>query len=209
MRQSVRMFVRPKEFVNQLQWSTHHWMILFTFLIVTAVEAHVGRQHALYELYSSVITQTTGIPFEIAMWLVVAAKLGVLLVGSYLIGQMVWTVGSFFGSKNSKRVLFRRLAVVFTMIMAGYTASHLESSFEWMGTASFFLYFWGVLLGYFAIREQFSLSHTETTVMALFTGLLVVSTWHFSHIYMEQFARQHMTEMAAKTKVSPIARPKF
>ncbi len=209
MKQSMRMFVRPKEFVNQLQWSTHHWMILFTFLIVTAVEAHVGRQHALYELYSSVISQNTGLPFDIAMWIVVALKLVILLVASYLIGQMVWTVGSFFGSKNSKRVLFRRLAVVFTMIMAGYTANHLESTFEWMGTASFFLYFWGVLLGYFAIREQFSLSHVETTVVGLFTALLVLSTWHFSHIYMEQFARQHMTEMASKNKSTSIIRPKF
>jgi len=201
------MFVRPKEFVNQLQWSTHHWMILFTFLVVTAVEAHVGRQHALYELYSSVITEYAGIPFEVSLWLVVAMKIGVLLVGSYLIAQLVWTVGSFFGSKNSKRVLFRRLAVVFTMVMAGYTANHLESAFSWMGTASFFLYFWGVLLGYFAIREQFSLSHVETTVVGLFTALLVLSTWHFSHLYMEQFARHHMSEMAQKNKSSTISHP--
>ncbi len=204
MKQGIRFFVRPKEFVNQLQWSTHHWMILFTFLVVTAVEAHVGRQHSLYEIYSRVISQTTGFNYDLILWVVVAAKLLFMLVGSYLVAQLIWTVGSFFGSKNSKRVLFRRLAVVFTMILAGYTANHLQDAFLWMGTASFFLYFWGILLGYFAIREQFSLTHVETAVVGLFAVLLVVSTWHFAHSYMEDFAKQHMTELSQKSRVHSV-----
>ena len=198
MKQGARIFLKPQEFFNQLQWSTHHWLILLLFLVVTGVEAHLGAQHTLYRWFAENLTSRTGLSFDITLWLVVSAKLFLILMGSYLTANFVWFFGNLLGQKNSKRVLFRRLAVVFTVILAAYTANHLESFYPWMGTLSFFLYVWGVLLGYFAIREQFDLTHIETTVVGAFAALLVLSTWHLTNQLISRTAHQYQAELAAK-----------
>ena len=204
VKQGMRILLRPGQFVNQLQWSTHHWLILLSFLVITAIEAHVGRQHALYEAYSTLLAQNFGFNYDVAMWLVVTAKLFLILFGSWIVAHVVWFIGNLLGQKNSKRVLFRRLAVVFTLILAGYTASHLENVFPWMNTASFFLFFWGGLLGYFAIREQFQLTHFETAFVGAFAVLLVLTTWNFSNTIMEKAAHKHMSELTVRPAAPSI-----
>ena len=159
MKQGARLFLKPQEFFNQLQWSTHHWLILLTFLVVSGVEAHLGTQSALYRWLAQSLTTQTGISLELTLWLVVSAKLAVILTASYFSAYFIWIIGSIIGEKNSQRVLFRRLAVVFTVTLAAYTSQYLRPLYPWMETLSFFLYTWGLLLGYFAIREQFALSH--------------------------------------------------
>jgi hypothetical protein len=56
--------------------------------------------------------------------------------------------------------------------------------------ASLCLYVWGLVLGYFALREQFELNHLETVVLGLFALLLVTSSWHFSNHVLERVARE-------------------
>ena len=204
MKQGMRILVSPGAFFNQLQWSRHHWFNLLAFLFVSAVEAHVGRQHALYQVYATFLSQNIGLNFDIALWLVVASKLFFMLAGSLIAATSIWFVGNMVGEKNSRRVLFRRLSVVFTVLLTAYTAHHLENLYEWMGTLSIFLYFWSALLGYFAIREQFLLTHIETAFVGGFAVLLVLSSWHLSNRFFETTAKKTLQEIVFKTtKVTP------
>jgi hypothetical protein len=213
VRQGMRIFVKPGAFFNQLQWSRHHWLILFSFLLIAAIETHVGSQHALLDAYSQFLSTRFGIPFDIALWLAVCAKLVFMLTGALVVGHIIWFVGSFFGERNSKRVLFRRLAVVFTVTLAAFTASHLSSSFLWMATASQFLYLWSALLGFIAIREQFDLGFAETLVVGTLAALLVMGSWIFSNEQLEKMARNHMngaTSVAKSTaKTMKVKPPRF
>lgn len=196
MRQGARLVLKPQQFFNQLQWSTHHWFILLTFLIVIGVESHIGQQRALYHWLAQSLSQQTGISFDITLWFVVSAKLLIIFLASYLSATLIWLVGSLIGERNSHRVLFRRLAVVFTVVVSAYTSHHLTYLYPWMETLSFFLYTWGLLLGYFAIREQFALSHFETSVVGVFAIILVISSWVGTNRLMVAAAQKYNQEIA-------------
>jgi len=202
VRQGVRFFVKPNAFVNQLQWSSHHTWLLLAFLIVAGVEAHVGRNHALIAQFGDSIAFRLGVGREIGMWLMISTKLAFTLFAAYLISLLVWFVGSFLGSSSSQRVLFRRLSVVFTLVFAGYTATHLTHVFHWMETASLFLFFWAALLGFFSLKEQFKLGLLETAFIGSFTALLVFSSWHYSNRFIEQNAQTISHEIAYRPFLS-------
>ena len=205
MKQGARLFLKPQEFFNQLQWSTHHWLILLTFLVVSGVEAHLGTQSALYRWLAQSLTTQTGISLELTLWLVVSAKLAVILTASYLSAYFIWIIGSIIGEKNSQRVLFRRLAVVFTVTLAAYTSQYLRPLYPWMETLSFFLYTWGLLLGYFAIREQFALSHFETSVVGVFAIVLITFSWIGTNRLMLEAANKSGQEIAKISKARPTS----
>jgi hypothetical protein len=209
MRQGMRMVVRPGTFFNQLQWSQHHWWILFAFLLIAAIETHVGRHHMLLATYSTVLAQSFGVPYDFALWLALSAKLFLMLFGAFFAGHVIWFVGNFFGEKNSKRVLFRRLAVVFTVVLAAYTASHLTVHYAWMATASQFLYLWGGLLGFIAIREQFFLNIPETAVVGTLAAMIVMGLWMFSNRTLENVAHDHMKSLAKVPAKTQMVRPRF
>jgi hypothetical protein len=117
-------------------------------------------------------------------------------MASYLSAFFIWIIGSLIGERNSQRVLFRRLAIVFTVLLSAYTAQHLKPLYPWMETVSFFLYTWGLLLGYFAIREQFNLSHFETSVVGVFAIILVIASWMGTNRLMIEAANRYQSELA-------------
>lgn len=196
MKQGARLILKPQQFFNQLQWSTHHWLILLSFFVVTAVESHLGSQSSLYRWLANSLSQNTGLGSEITMWLIISFKLAVIGVASYLTAFFIWLIGSLIGERSSQRVLFRRLAVVFTVVLSAYTAKHLVGFYPWMETVSFFLYTWGLLLGYFAIREQFALTHFETSVVGVFAIVLVVCSWFATNRLMVEAANKYSVEIA-------------
>lgn len=196
MKQGARLFLKPQQFFNQLQWSPHHWFILLTFLVVSGIEAHLGQQSSLYRWFAGSLSAQTGINSEITLWLVVSTKLALIVASSYITSFLIWMVGSLIGERNSQRVLFRRLAVVFTVVLSAYTAQYLKSFYPWMETVSFFLYTWGLLLGYFAIREQFNLTHFETSIVGVFAIVLVFCSWIGTHRLMVEAANQYQVELA-------------
>jgi len=154
-------------------------------------------------VYATFLSQNVGLSFDVSLWLVVTCKLFFMLIASFLAATSIWFVGNMVGEKNSQRVLFRRLSIVFTVALTAYTAHHLENAYEWMGTASFFLYFWSALLGYFAIREQFLLTHLETAFVGGFAILLVLSSWHLSNHFFESTAKKTLQEIAYKPTKAP------
>ncbi|MBI4404166.1 MAG: hypothetical protein HY537_08395 [Deltaproteobacteria bacterium] len=198
MKQGLRLFLRPGTFFGQLQWSPHHWFILLAFLVIATVETHLGKYTDAYQNYTLVLQTRLGISFDTALWVIIFTKLFVMLGGTYLIANFVWFVGNQIGMRKSKRVLFRRLAIVFAVLLAGYTSQQLLDYSPHFLLAAVLLYSWGLFLGYFAIREQFELNMVETTIVALFSILLVTSAWHYSH---------HAVEAMAQAEASAIARP--
>ena len=198
MKQGVRLLVKPGTFCNQLQRSTHHWIILIAFMIVASLETHLGQQHYFYQIFADVLSARFGITWNQAIWAVTSLKLAFMLAGSFILASFIWVVGNLFGRRTSKRVLFRRLAVVFTVLLAAYTAQHAGLNNEPYALLSMGLYAWGLILGYFAIREQFALNHLETVVLGLFALLVVVSSFHFSNHVMETAARTQILEVAKR-----------
>lgn len=196
VRQGVRFFVKPNTFVNQLQWSSHHTWLMLAFLIVAGVEAHIGRNHLVIESFAEALSFRLGIGRELAMWLMVSAKLICTIIGAFLITVLVWFVGSIMGRSSSQRVLFRRLSIVFTLVLTAHTARHLTHLYPWMDTASLFVFFWAGLLGFFSLREQFRIGFVETAFLSGVTALLVVSSWHYSNRYLEANAG-HITQQIA------------
>ena len=197
MKQGARFLFRPGTFFNQLQWSSHHWLILLAFTIIASVETHVGKSHVYYQVFADILVGKWGIPWNTALWLVTSLKIVVLLAGVFLLSSVVWVIGNLFGRHTSKRVLFRRLAVVFTVLLSAYTLSNLGSLSETLPLVASFLYVWSAALGFFAVREQFALTSPEALVLSVFAWLMVVSSWHFSRHAMEDIARVHLNETAA------------
>ncbi len=181
VKQIFRLITQPGLFFNQLQWSSHHWFMLIAFLGLALIETHVGRGQNEYFQLGLWIHKSWGLTFNHALWVVLALRLAFIAAGAYLVTTAVWVVGNIFGRKTSRRVLARRLAVVFSVALAAYTTQYFVDSHALFGFASLILYFWSVVLGYFAIRENFSLSHLESVVVGLFALLLVTTTWHYAH----------------------------
>lgn len=201
MRQGIRLLVKPGTFFNQLQWSTHHWFILISFLMIASIETHVGKQHYFYQVFADVVSARFGISWAQAIWVVTSLKLAFMLAGSFLLASFIWMVGNIFGRRTSKRVLFRRLSVVFTVLLAGYTLEHLGTTHPDLNLVALALYGWGAALGYFALREQFALNHLETAVLGAFAMLTVVSSWHFANHAMETAARAQMGSLAKRPAI--------
>lgn len=192
VKQGVRIFVRPRTFFNQLQWSTHHMLILVAFFAIAAVETNVGNFHHFYEGFAAALKSRFGINYNVALWIITFAKLGLMILGTYAVSSLVWLFGNLLGRKNSRRVLTRRLAVVFTVLLAAHAVQYFAPGNQVFGIACLALYGWGVVLGYFALRTHFEFNHLETMVVALFAILVVTGSWHFSHRVIEVALRNQV-----------------
>jgi hypothetical protein len=209
VKQGIRFIVRPKTFFNQLQWSTHHWVILFSFLALAAVETQVGRQHQLYQSVALFMQYRFGMGLDIALWVVMAGRLAAMVFGAFVMTTLIHLVGSLIGNSGSRRVLSRRLAVVFTVFLAGFTLQHLSMKMPNLFYASMAFYAWGMVLGYIAIREQFHVNPLETAIIAIFAALLVTTTWQFSNHMFEVAVRQQLQSLAKKTSDRPVLGDQF
>ncbi|MBI3296018.1 MAG: hypothetical protein HYZ71_14930 [Deltaproteobacteria bacterium] len=180
MKQGIRLFVKPGTFFNQLQWSSHHWLILIGFFIASAVETQLGSANSLFMWYANFLTIPFGVGLGAALWIITFARLAFLLSAAWVATVAIWLFGTLLGHRSSRRVLFRRLAVVFTILLSGYTAQHLSNQYEFASLLALGLYVWGSSLGYFAIAEQFRLNKLQTLAVALFAMIVVSQGWKLS-----------------------------
>jgi hypothetical protein len=197
MKQGVRLLLKPKSFFNQLQWSSNHWAILLLFLVLATIETQVGRTHVLYNTLALYLNQRAGINYNLALWMILAAKLALFLAGAFLLTTVIYLVGSLVGSANSHRVLSRRLAIVFTVLLSGFTVQHLVPSYPELYYVSMGLYGWGLMLGFIAIKEQFHLGYFSAAIIAAFAFLMVTTSWNYSN---------QVFEASVKTKLQELAR---
>lgn len=201
VKQAERFLLRPGVFFNQLQWSSSHWMIMLTFLAIAAIETHVGPYSELYMNASEFIQAKWQVGQTLAVAMVTATKLSVMLAASWVLAMFIWMVGTLIGKRRSRKVLFRRLSVVFTVLLVGLTASHLVSMHESLHYVSMAMYAWGAILAFFAIREQFILNALETLVIASLSILLSVTSLHLS----KQFSAPANDYLVKQTQIAQKA----
>ncbi len=204
MKQGFRLLVKPGAFFNQLQWSSHHWLILIGFFIASAVETQLGSAGSLYQWYANFLTYRFGLSLGAALWVVTFARLSFLLAAAWLVTGAIWTFGTLVGEHTSRRVLFRRLAVVFTILLAAYTAQHLSIQYEFAALTSLVLYAWGIALGYFAISEQFRVGRMATLAIFLFGGIIVMQGWKFSASVLRVQAVETQSAITAITQADSV-----
>lgn len=199
--------MQPWTFFNQLQWSRNHWLILLSFLVLATVETQVNHHHHVYASMAHLLEARFGIGLSLALWLIMAARLASMLLGTYLIVLAIYFVGGLFGrGSNSQRVFFRRLAVVFTVVLAAFTVQALGAGTPWMPIVTIILYAWGAILGFFAIREQFSLNAVEAIFMSLFAFFLVGTTWQVSQKLFESAVEKQVQSLTVRSD-APRAAP--
>ncbi len=189
--------------MNQLQWSTHHWLILASFLTLATVETLLGSSRGFYWEVVQMLQSNLGFSENVAYGALIAVKLALMIGGAYVLSLLVWFAGSLFGKRTSQRVLFRRLAIVFTFLLTGYLLQAAFTTSEWLFLAGYGFYFWGLVLGYFSIREHFGLNTVESMAVSLFALLLVSSSWHYSTHLFDGFVKTAWVEMAK----SPTDKP--
>ena len=208
MNQGLRLITKPRTFFNQLQWSPNHWLILLAFLTLASIETQTGSHVGLYQKYATLITAHFNVTLNTAVWIIAVAKLVVMIWGAFSLASILFLVGNLFGRQTSRRVFFRRSAVVFTVLLAAYTASHNVEALPVLAVVSVALYAWSMVLGYFALREQFELTHVETVVLGSFALLLVVTSFHFTDHVLEAAANVAMAETSAPAvATAPATRP--
>jgi hypothetical protein len=198
--------------MNQLQWSTHHWHILTAFLILATIETFSGTHQAFYQGYALLIQKQFSLSFDNALGIVVGTKLVLMLSGALAFSYLIWFVGGIMGKRTSKRVLLRRMTAALTFFLAGYVCSNFAVQtpvFEWV---SYGLYAWGLILGYFSVREHFGLNTFETAVIGAFGLFVIISTWHFSSVFFTDFLNTQVAQFNQKPQITevakaPVARP--
>src|SRR4051812_34821591 len=116
LKQFIRFFFSPATFVNQLQWSSNHALILLTFLGLAIVESQVGAGRVLNAQLSWLLASRSGLGLERdqALFLVQSIRIAFLFFGALSLTETIWWIGSRLGHATSKRVLQRRMAVVLT-----------------------------------------------------------------------------------------------
>lgn len=198
MKQTFRIFAKPGTFMNQLQWSSHHWLILASFLTLATAETLLGSSRAFYWEVVQALQVDLGFSSNVAYGTLIAGKLLLMIGGAYALSLLVWFAGSLFGRRTSQRVLFRRLAIVFTFFLTGYLLQTAFTQYAGVFMLGYLFYAWGVVLGYFSVREHFGLNAVETAAVGLFALLLVTSTWHYSTHFLDGFVKTQWAEMAKR-----------
>lgn len=143
MKQGIRLFTKPATFMNQLQWSTHHWLILTSFLTLATLETLLGGSRAFYSEVALMLQNALGLPENLSYGVLIGGKLALMVGGAYLLSLVVWFAGSLFGKQTSQRVLFRRLAIVFTFLLSGYLLQNSFTQYASLFVAGYFFYLWG------------------------------------------------------------------
>lgn len=203
MKQGIRLLLKPGTFFNQLQWSAHHWLILVGFLVAASVETQLGSDSRLFQWYADFLTIRYGLNLSLALWVVTAARLAFLLAGAWVVTVLIWIVGSLLGQHSSRRVLLRRLAVVFTILLAAFTSHHLSAEYEYASPLSLALYAWGISLGYFAISEQFRLSRLQGVVVVLFAAMFITQLWRYSTVVLRVTAIEQANTLSKSNGAAP------
>lgn len=181
MKQPVRLIARPATFMNQLQWSRRHWFIISLFLGLGVIETFVGRNIKSYEFIANRIQLIFGFREDISFIFLLVIKLFLMLFILFFISYFIWLVGGFFNHRASLRVLIRRFATAFSILLLGYIIPFLLPG-TFILLLKYGFYFWGITLSFFLVKEQFNLTFIESFVVGCLSVLIAISIWHFSNI---------------------------
>jgi len=200
LKQVIRFFIRPATFINQLQWSRHHGMILLAFLGIALLESQIGVGRALNLQLSWLLAEGSGLDRDQALFLVMLGRMAFLLAAVFCASEAIWWLVARFGFQTSKRVLYRRLAVVSTMVLASYAMfASIEPGAQLMGALFFG---WGLILSYLTFREQYQFSQVTSLVLGILAVGAVEFTWQYSDQFVQNTASSQIAQhqQVAKAK---------
>ena len=205
MRQWMRLFIRPWTFFNQLQWSQHHYRILFFFFVLSWIQGMVYG----YERWSLLATRYAasflGIKAEFAFVGVLFFRSAVMVLGLWGISWVAFFLGSFIGERGSFRVLFRRLAIVFSI----YLVALIVEKSSWVGSSELRYWLgmgfrlWSLVLGFFALYEHF---HLEWASALLVMITLLVTLGAFKKVSVDLTTRYLVAKVYSHSYGKGISR---
>ena len=189
MKQAIRLMTHPKIFFNQLQWSKNHLAILFSFLVITIIQTEVGKDLQLYSALIQPLMGQLNLSEEIATWLVTLLRIFLMIASFIGVVESLWLIGTLFTKQdpkhlsiqqNSKRVFYRRTAIVATIFLAGHTAHTLLYVHQGFGLIGILFYVWSMRLGYYAMQEQFHLKMKQLFLLALISLVIFLNSAYLS-----------------------------
>lgn len=189
MKQGIRFFLKPSSFVTQLQWSSHHPWILAVFFLSALVETQLGPQGPVYAKLAVIFARDAALPLGLSIWILTFIKLAFLGVGAWFLTETIFFLGSLFGQPTSRRVLFRRLAIVFSLILLGQSALGLSESLPYAALLAGGFWIWALLLGFYTLREGFRLNGYEASAVGIFVLFLALGVWNFMSLSLQRVAR--------------------
>ena len=183
----MRILTKPATFMNQLQWSRNHLWILLGFSAIAILESLMGSQTEAFQHYALALEADLGLSRSWSVAAVITGRVLAMLGGMFVLSSVIWMLGNAFGRHTSKRVLFRRMSIVFTVMLGGYLCSHLSVEHQILSTVAFVAYVWAGVLAYFSIKEQFELNVMEAAIVGAVALFLVTTTWHYSHHFADDY----------------------
>ncbi len=198
MKQTLRFLLNPRVFFNQLQWSRAHWFIFGGFALMAFIETQTGTPHAFYSVGAQWLAKFWGWNFLESIWVLTVIKLVGMTTGVYFLSHIVWHVGGLFGQQGSRRVLFRRLTVVLTVMLLGFSIRNMGAPHSNWTLLSSGLLVWACFLGFYAIQEQFNLGAFETVVVAAAVALALAFTVRVSEDVIVEVAQANGLKVPAK-----------
>jgi hypothetical protein len=196
LKQIIRLITNPAAFINQLQWSRNHAWILLTFLGLAIVESQIGTTKALNAQLSWLLANHTHMARDQAMFLVMVGRIAALFLGALLLTEVFWKIGARLGRASSKRVLQRRLSIVYTFLLGSYILATILNSDQqiWAGL----VFGWGLLLAYVTFREHFNLDRFAAIVLGLVAVAAIVVSWQQADRFVQKTTSQAMAKHLAK-----------
>ncbi len=195
MKQPIRLLIKPTTFMNQLQWSRWHWLIISIFLGLGVIETFVGGNIKFYEIISLKISSFLGLSIDASFIFLLMIKLFIMLFVLFLISYIIWLIGGLFSNKASLRVLIRRFATAFSILLIGYI---LQFFFPGKATVvlKYIFYFWGLILCFMLVKEQFNLAIIESLIVGCLAIIIAISTWYFSNAGIRKILNSHLHNQA-------------
>ncbi len=198
LKQFIRFFFSPTTFINQLQWSRNHAAILLTFLLVAVLESQVGVGKSLNLQLAWLLNDWTGLEQGQALFAVTFARVAFLFVGMLSLSETLWWIGEKLGRHTSKRVLYRRLAVVLTLMLGAYTLFSMTSA--WAQAFGFATFGWGLVLTYSTLREQFMVGRVTAALLGVVAAATIVASWRVSDRVVETAASFAIADEIARVR---------
>ncbi len=199
MKQIIRLATNPAAFMNQLQWSRNHAWILLTFLGLAIVESQIGTTKALNAQLAWLLSNEAHIARDQALFLVMVGRIAALFLGGQVLTQIFWLIGARLGRASSKRVLTRRLSIVYTFLLGSYILAVTLSVDQQIWAA--LVFGWGLILAYVTFREHFSLDRYAAVVLGLVAVGSIVVSFQQADRYVQKSASQAIAKQVAKSRV--------
>jgi hypothetical protein len=199
LKQIIRLATNPAAFMNQLQWSRNHAWILLTFLGLAIVESQMGATKALNAQLSWLLANEAHIARDQALVLVMVARIAALFVGAQLLTQIFWLIGARLGRASSKRVLTRRMSIVYTFLLGSYILATTLNNDQQVWAA--LVFGWGLILAYVTFREHFNLDRYAAIVLGLVAVGSIVVSFQQADRYAQKSASQAIAKQVAKSRI--------